>query len=577
MREYWAMRISESSWHVTRFSSERFASAPERTAIAATALFHVTAVLNILQTEYGFFATTVALLTWTFLNLFWIAVLRRPAVSAALSLMMIGTLIVLSQFKFNILEMAISFFDFLIVDADTTRFLLMIFPELRNVIIAAAAVGVPLIILLWRIDSFRIRRSIAAIASMASLTRMVLFAGSVPEQAWEPFQGVNHVSNFIRSGVISISELATHSWLEADAVATGQVQSTVANICKPATKPPNIIMLLDESSFDITASASIKVPPGYREHFRSFDGKERSLLVEATGGPTWYAEYNVLSGLSARSYGRFMFYVTRIAAGRVKRGLPEALRRCGYKTFTLYPANGDFLSARSFQESVGIEHFIDMKAMGISSDLQPDRFYLDQARQLIESEHGKRPLFIFVYVAVNHFPWTWTFRPDLTPDWRPLGNTPEIDEYIRRQTMSAGDYSDFLHRLRQDFPTESFLLLRFGDHQPAISIKVLDPDADAATIADRVMTYDPSYFTTYYAIDTVNFSPMDVSSALDRLDVPYLPLVVLEAAGLPLDASFEEQKKILKRCSGLFYRCNGGAEARRFNRLLLNAGLIEGL
>ena len=96
--------------------------------------------------------------------------------------------------------------------------------------------------------------------------------------------------------------------------------------------------------------------------------------------------------------------------------------------------------------------------------------------------------------------------------------------------MSAHDYSDFLVRLRQDFPSESFLLLQFGDHQPAISIKALDPDADAATIAGRVMTYDPRYFTTYYAIDIVNFSPVDLSSALNRLDAPYLPLVVLEAA-----------------------------------------------
>ena len=52
--------------------------------------------------------------------------------------------------------------------------------------------------------------------------------------------------------------------------------------------------------------------------------------------------------------------------------------------------------------------------------------------------------------------------------------------------------------------------------------------------------------------------------------------MILEAAGLPLDASFAEQKKILERCQGLFYRCASGAEARRFNRLLIEAGLIKG-
>ena len=112
--------------------------------------------------------------------------------------------------------------------------------------------------------------------------------------------------------------------------------------------------------------------------------------------------------------------------------------------------------------------------MGATSDMQPDRFYFDQALRVIERERGEAPLFIFVYVAANHFPWTSTFRPDLTPDWKALGNAPPVDEYIRRQGMSARDYSGFLARLARAFPRESFLLVRFGDHQPAISAK-LDP------------------------------------------------------------------------------------------------------
>ena len=78
-------------------------------------------------------------------------------------------------------------------------------------------------------------------------------------------------------------------------------------------------------------------------------------MAEATGGPTWYTEFNVLTGLSARSFGDLKFYVTRIAAGQVTRGLPAALKRCGYKTLSLYPTYGDFLSARTFQQAVGVE------------------------------------------------------------------------------------------------------------------------------------------------------------------------------------------------------------------------------
>ena len=68
-----------------------------------------------------------------------------------------------------------------------------------------------------------------------------------------------------------------------------------------------------------------------------------------------------------------------------------------------------------------------------------------------------------------------------------------------------------------------------------------------------------------------------MTSALGTLEAPYLPLVIQEAAGLPLDPTFAEQKKILQRCRGLFYGCADGAEARRFNRLLIEAGLIKGL
>jgi len=119
--------------------------------------------------------------------------------------------------------------------------------------------------------------------------------------------------------------------------------------------------------------------------------------------------------------------------------------------------------------------------------------------------------------------------------------------------------------------------VRFGDHQPAISQKLLEPGIDRATLAKRLMATDPRYFSTYYAIDAVNFRPKDMSSALDTLDAAYLPIVIQDAAGVPLDPSFAEQKNILLRCQGVLYACSKGAEARRFNRLLIDAGLIKGL
>ena len=112
---------------------------------------------------------------------------------------------------------------------------------------------------------------------------------------------------------------------------------------------------------------------------------------------------------------------------------------------------------------------------------------------------------MFVYLAANHFPWDYRWRPDLAPHWNDLGNRTEVDEYLRRQTMSMEDYANFRARLKRDFPGESFLLVRYGDHQPDFASVLIDPTLDDAAIAQQHHASDPKYFTTYYAIDTVNY------------------------------------------------------------------------
>jgi phosphoglycerol transferase MdoB-like AlkP superfamily enzyme len=253
-----------------------------------------------------------------------------------------------------------------------------------------------------------------------------------------------------------------------------------------------------------------------------------------------------------------------------------SLRRCGYETISLYPAFGAFMSARSFQTTTGIEHFYDAHDLG-AKDVEPDSFFYDSALKLMPRETVHKPFFMFVYLAANHFPWETKFRPELTPAWRAPGNMPSVDEYLRRQAMSAADYKAFIAQLKKRFAGEPFLIVRYGDHQPEFSPHLLDPALDEAGIGQKLESYDPRYYATYYAIDAVNFEPVKSPAVMDTIDAPYLPLVIQEAAGIPLDPSFAEQKEIMLRCKGLFYACKGGAEARRFNRLLIDAGLIRGL
>jgi hypothetical protein len=533
---------------------------------------HGLAVILMAMTEVSLLGMAVFLLVWIVLNCLWLALLRRPVVAALLSL---EALTLLSRFKYDKLWMTIDFVDVMIVDRDTVAFLLAVFPSLRWWALLAAVATALAIAFVWRRDS-RVGRYTSLAGFAIALVALVAVSLLWPTGLTEDFEGKSYVSKFARSGVEAVHELATRGYLEA-ADGVGEKPKAVANfVCHPAHKLPNIILLHDESSFDITAAPGIKVPSGYREHFRSFDGKARKFVVEGVGGPSWYTEYNVLTGLSVRSFGRFATSVTRIAAGRISRGLPRALDLCGYRTFSLYPFYGAFLGSRAFQTTTGIQHYLDMRDLG-TRDFEADRFYYDRALDLIGRERGNGPLFLYVYTVANHFPWDKRLRPELTPDWHQLGNRPDVDEYIRRQGMSERDYQALLGELAQRFPAEPFLIVRYGDHQPQFGAELIDPTLGKDRLAKRAEASDPRYLTTYYAIDAVNFTPADVTSAFDTIDAPYLPVVLLEAAGVPLEPDFASQKAMLQRCGGVFYRCEEGEPARQLNRLLIDAGLIKAL
>jgi hypothetical protein len=293
-----------------------------------------------LWSEVGVVPKVAFCFTWGLLNFFWLAVLRRPAVAAALSLVMIVVLILLSWLKYEIIRMTANFLDVVIINSDTVGFLLAIKPDLEGKVLLALALVLPALTLLWWVDPFRVRLRMAATGFAVCAAALLGMALAFPQEEWDAFAGDGYVSKFSRSGVAAMSELVTHGYMESDAAITDRLKTLPIEICAPQAKPPHIILVHDESSFDIRAVPGVKVAADYGGYFRSFDGKRRHFIVEGAGGPSWYSEYNVLAGLSARSFGRFAYYVTQIAAGRVERGLPTALRRCGYRTFSIYPALG---------------------------------------------------------------------------------------------------------------------------------------------------------------------------------------------------------------------------------------------
>ena len=120
---------------LTFFSRPRLAALAgerHRLGIGVLVLLHLAALAILLRTEDDLVPGLAFVLTWGLLNFVWLLVLRRPAVAASLSLIMIVVLILLSQFKQDILIMSVNFVDVMLIDADTISFLLTVFPGLAR-------------------------------------------------------------------------------------------------------------------------------------------------------------------------------------------------------------------------------------------------------------------------------------------------------------------------------------------------------------------------------------------------------------------------------------------------------------
>src|SRR5437899_1596863 len=166
--------------------------------LAPAATFHLAALGIMVWSEIGAYRMAMFVFSWALLNCFWLALLRRPGLSAALSFAMLVSLVVISRFKFSVLWMTASFIDVMIIDADTVAFLWMIFPKVRTIAIIMLVLAIPLAVLIWKLDPFRVRRRIAILGTALCLAAIAGLSLLNPVEHGESFGNENYVSHFVR-------------------------------------------------------------------------------------------------------------------------------------------------------------------------------------------------------------------------------------------------------------------------------------------------------------------------------------------------------------------------------------------
>ena len=98
--------------------------------------------------------------------------------------------------------MSANFVDVMLIDADTVSFLLTVFPGLAAKVAAAAGIVLPLLVLFWWLDPFRVRLRIAALGAVVCLAALSGLSFAVPMDREKAFESTDYVSQFARSGAL---------------------------------------------------------------------------------------------------------------------------------------------------------------------------------------------------------------------------------------------------------------------------------------------------------------------------------------------------------------------------------------
>lgn len=330
----------------------------------------------------------------------------------------------------------------------------------------------------------------------------------------------------------------------------------------PASKPADIVVFLQESQFNPATLAGCSASLCGMEAFSPAPGTiaHGPLQVHVFGGSTWLSEFAFATGVPHDAFGPAGEFASFSVAPHVHRSFVRSLKAAGYRTVALYPTRGGMMNGRIAYAGYGFDEFLDAAELGLPEAWgTPDALVHEAARRVLarERQHDQ-PVFLFALTIFNHA--EHGVEMDRVP--APLRAAAARDFSAADEARSVADYvwrsREFereLERTREAVlgnAQRPAVLAWFGDHQP--------PFANAISLRDRVRSLPtqngtvPAKFQTWYEVSS-NRPERVPARAPQAIDLVFLPGLLAQAAGAPLDDWLAANVSARTRCAGLLEAC----------------------
>jgi hypothetical protein len=496
---------------------------------------------------------------------------RRLMFATTVTLVLLAGILLVSRAKMSAMNMALHSYDaFFYLNGPTLDFLWQAYPAY---LVAASAfvLGAALVLALcWQFDRSECPRTVALAACLVIAVVAARIETWPSGLAFEFTDARNaNVSSYYLSWPATAEALRRGHPLEA-AASSALPPFAPLSRCTPATAPPHILLIHQESLVQPSLFPQLDYDRGLDRFFLSDDGVLHALRVETFGGVSWVTDFSLMAGISSRFFGSLRTFVQVFTTGKLAETLPQSLKNCGYRNILFFPFDAHFLGHDKFYKSIGFDAVFDRKAQGIAGIHERDRVYFENALSAVDQHlrASDAPLFVYVQTMTAHGPYAFKYLPNEDVAGGGPGTPPAMSEYLRRAAIAQRDGEWLLEELARRFPRERILIVRYGDHHPTATSELPMPDGNdgQSPISSR--------FTTFYAIKGHNFAVPPLPS-YDVVDVAYLGNIVLEAASLPLSEAQAHRRALMQACAGKYFSCERRAEILAFHRRLIQSDLIR--
>lgn len=274
---------------------------------------------------------------------------------------------------------------------------------------------------------------------------------------------------------------------------------------------PNIIVIMNESFFDINTVKGIKLSENPLPNFLNISNKftNGNVISPVLGGGTCQPEYEMLTGNSV-----FFTYKFKIAfleffknTTRIKDGLCSTLKNLSYSSLFIHPYNKDFYNRTTVYTSLGFEKILDIKHF--QNPKCPRNFISDKncyskVIDEFENRDKSKPFFSVVVTMQNH------------PGYIGGKNYNEHNIKVLNKNISKNEKimlenyanllkeSDIAIKYLTDYfdKTENTVILFFGDHQPSENIGF----ASICKRSTLELSRTPFFIWDNFNLDKINYN-----------------------------------------------------------------------